>query len=196
MSEAVSPLTPKQAEIADAALRIIGSQGIAALTSATLAAELGVSAGAPFRHFASRDEILEGVARRVEEKLRATFPEPTGSPLADIAELFRARAGAVGRQAGIARLMFSDQFTLALPKPAARRLRSLVARTRAFLLESLAAAARAGAIRTDLAPEALLPIVLGTLQSVVLARSLGASREAESARACATLLALLAPLPR
>ena len=43
-------------------------------------------------------------------------------------------------------------------------------------------------------PEALLPVVLGTLQSMVFARALGASRAGDAAQACDTLFTLLAPL--
>lgn len=185
------PLTPKQAEIADAALRIIGSQGISALTTAALAAELVVSQGAPFRHFANRDEILEAVALRVEEVVLATFPEPTGAPLGRIASFFRARTGTVGRHSGIARLMFSEQFALALPVPAAKRLKNLVVTTRSFLLDALETAASAGELRADLAPEAVLPIVLGTLQFLVFARSLGAAKSTEAVDACDALITLI-----
>ena len=191
MVEPPPPLTPKQAEIADAALRIIGTQGISALTTAVLAAELGVSQGAPFRHFANREEILGAVVRRVEEVILSTFPGPMDSPLERIAALFQARAGAVGLHTGIARLMFSDQLAMALPRPAAARMRNLVAMTRAFLLETLDAAAKAGEIRTDLAPAALLPIVLGTLQILVFTQSLGAAKGFAVLETCDTLFALL-----
>lgn len=186
-------LTPKRMEIADAALRIIGRDGIAALTTTALAAELGVSAGAPFRHFANREEILEAVALRVEELILQTFPDRSGQALDRVRLLFRARARTVGRHAGIASLMFSDQFTLALPKPAAKRLKNLVASTRSFLLEALREAAGQGRIRTDLAPEALLPIAMGTLQYLVFAHSLGTAKDGDVDAASATLLELLAP---
>jgi len=196
MVEPVGPLTPKQAEIADAALRIIGNRGISALTTAALAAELGVSPGAPFRHFANRGEILEAVALRVEEVVLATFPDPAGSALERVASLFRARTGTVGRHLGIARLMFSEQFTLALPAPAAKRLKNLVATTRSFLLGALEAAARAGELRADLTPEAVLPIVLGTLQYLVVSRSMGTAKDSEAVAVCDSLIALLsAPKP-
>lgn len=186
-------LKPKQIEIADAALQVIGARGIAALTTATLAAELGVSQGAPFRHFASRDEILEAVALRVEGLVLETFPDCECSPRDRIVSLFQARAGAVSRHQGIARLMYSDQFAMALPKPAARRLKALVSKTRSFLLDSLREGAAQGEFRNDLAPEALLPIVLGTLQHFVFARSLGAAKEADVSDICATLFVLLSP---
>lgn len=193
MADPALILTPKRLEIADAALKIIGHQGIAALTTATLAAELGVSAGAPFRHFANRDEILEAVALRVESLVLQTLPDCDCAPLERIRLLFRARARAVGRHAGIARLMFSDQLTLALPRPAAARLKGLVARTRAYILDALNEATERGEIRTDLSPEALLPVVMGTLQHLVFARSLGLTLDAEADAAAATVLQLLAP---
>lgn len=186
-------ITPKQLEIADAALRIIDRHGIVALTTAALAAELGVSAGAPFRHFANREEILEAVALRVETLVLETIPGCDCPPLDRIRLLFQARARAVGRHGGIARLMFSEQFTLALPRSAAARLKGLVARTRAFLQEALEEAAERGEIRNDLPPADLLPIVMGTLHHLVHARALGSTKESGPGAAAGTLLALLAP---
>ena len=186
-------LTPKRLEIADAALRVIGNQGVAALTTATLAAELGVSSGAPFRHFANREEILEAVALRVEELVMATMPDCGCAPLDRLRLLFLARTRAVGRQTGIARLMFSDQVSLAFPRPAAERLRDLVTRTRAYLLDALREASEKGEIRSDLTPEALLPIVIGTLQHLVFAHSLGPDPDSTVEGVSATLLRILRP---
>lgn len=193
MGDLTSHLSPKRLEIVDAALRIIGRQGIASLTTATLAAELGVSGGAPFRHFANREEILEAVALRVEELILETVPDCSCLPLERIRLLFKARAKAVGNQAGIARLMFSDQFTLALPKNAADRLKSLVSRTRYFLLEALNEGADGGEIRSDLGPEALLPIVMGTLQHLVFTGALGLVRIGDTDAVLDTLMILLEP---
>jgi AcrR family transcriptional regulator len=156
--------TPKRTEIADAALKVIGERGVMSLTIATLAAELGVTPGAPFRHFASRDEILEEVAARVTEILGAAFPDPSLPPLERLSRLFVARTEAVGKHAGIARLIFSDQFTKALPDTAAQQIRSIVKRTRLYLLEILKEAAHRGEIRGDVAPEDLVVHVMGTLQ--------------------------------
>jgi len=156
--------TPKRTEIADAALRLIGVRGIAALTIANLATELGVTPGAPFRHFASRDEILEEVAVRVVEIMSAAFPDPSLPPLERLSRLFQARTEAVGKHSGVARLIFSDQFAKALPEGAASQIRALIKRTRMFLLEILKEASAQGQIRKDISPEDLLIPVMGTLQ--------------------------------
>lgn len=191
MARPALELTPKRAEIADAALRVIETRGIAALTTAELAAELGVSSGAPFRHFANRDEILEAVVLRVEELILPTFPPDTAPPLERIQALLRARARVVGGHRGIGRLMFSEQFALALPEAAAARLRSVVVRTRTFLLEALAEAQREGAIRADPPAKALLPVVFGSLMHLVHAQAAGQGRPGDADETWATLLALL-----
>lgn len=151
-------------EIADAAIGLIGTQGIAALTTTALAKELGVSSGAPFRHFASREEILEAVAERVVEIIGAVFPEDGLPPLERLSWLFLARTSVLSRNPGVARLIFSDQFTKALPEKAAASIRGLIRRTREFLLRVLQEAAERGDIRRDLPPADLLLPVIGTLQ--------------------------------
>jgi AcrR family transcriptional regulator len=54
----------------DAALRVLAKEGVAGVKVAALAKRLGVTAAAPFRHFASREALLvavaeEGVGRMV-----------------------------------------------------------------------------------------------------------------------------------
>jgi AcrR family transcriptional regulator len=193
MSRPASELSPKRAEIADAALRIIETRGITALTTSALAAELGVSSGAPFRHFASREEILEAVVQRVEELILATFPPETAPPLDRIQGLLRARAQVVGGHRGIGRLMFSDQFVLALPASAAARLRAVVARTRDFLLAALVEAQRDATIRADLTPKALASVTFGLLMQLVHAQAAGQGQASDADEACATLRTLLQP---
>lgn len=184
---------PKRIEIADAALRIIATRGIAALTTSALAAELGVSSGAPFRHFANREAILEAVAHRVEELVLATFPPESLPPLERIQALLRARSRMVGGHPGIGRLMFSEQFALALPPVAATHLREVVLHTRSFLLRALEEAQREGTVRRDLAPEALLTVVFGLLMHLVYTQATGRGRSQDSEATCSTLRTLLQP---
>ena len=191
MTLAKRPTTPKRTEIADAALRIIGERGVTCLTMANLAAELGVSPGAPFRHFASRDEILEEVAARVVEIMAASFPDPALPPLERLSRLFLARVETVGKHAGIARLIFSDQFTKALPDSAAQQIRALVKRTRTVLLEILKEAAQRGEIRQDLAPEDLLVPVMGTLQHLAFLSTLPSTGRPNPEQVLGTVLTLL-----
>ncbi len=197
MRDAQQPLTAKQIEIADAALKIIGDRGIAALTTASLTQELGVSSGAPFRHFASRDEILEAAAQRVAEMVSDTYPDATLLPLDRLQALFLARVKTVGKRAGVARFIFSEQFALALPPAAVERMLDLVRGTRAFVLQALKEGMERGEIRKDLPAKALLPIVLGSLQHLVFLSALppGLGKAPKATEVFASLTCLLAPIP-
>jgi AcrR family transcriptional regulator len=187
--------TQKRMEIADAALHLIGTRGIAELTMANLAQELGVSTGAPFRHFKSRDKILEAVAHRVAELVGATFPPSDLPPLARLEGLFRARAEVLGKVSGIARLVFSDQFTKALPPEAAAHIHGVVQQTRMYLLQTLQDAAEAGLIRRDIPAEDLLLPVIGTLQHLGFLTALSPEeagvQRPDTSRVVTTLLTLL-----
>lgn len=195
MATPAPPLTAKQIEIADAALKVIGERGIAALTTASLAQELGVSSGAPFRHFASRDDILEAAAQRVAAMVEASYPDPSLGPLERLRALFVARVETVGHRAGVARFIFSDQFALAMPPVAVARMLDLVRGTRAFVLQALEEGMASGEIRKDLPAGALLPIVMGSLQHLVFLTALppGLGRPPKAADLFANLACLLAP---
>lgn len=181
----------RQVELIDAALHIIATKGIAALTTRGLAAHVGLSSGAIFRHFASLDALLDAVVTRVEAVLDATLPPPTLPPVERLERFIEARSSAVGRQLGILRLVLSEQFVLALPKGGSARLERCVRDTRAFVTACLQDAQAAGDVRADLPPEALAPVVMGTVQMLAVSAARGRARDAEAAAVTGALLALL-----
>jgi AcrR family transcriptional regulator len=180
----------RQLELADAALHIIATRGIAALSTRSLAEQVGLSSGAIFRHFASLDALLDAVVTRVEAVLAATYPPEELPGLARLERFIEARSRAVGRQLGILRLVQSEQFQLALPRHGSQRLSACVQRTRAFIADCLREGQRAGEIRTDLPVETLTPIVIGTVQMLATSGARGSAADADSVRA--GLLTLLA----
>jgi AcrR family transcriptional regulator len=62
----------RQALIA-AAVKAIAKQGVDALNLRALATRAGVSPGAPYHHFANRDELLRGIAEEGFEKFEASL---------------------------------------------------------------------------------------------------------------------------
>lgn len=183
----------RRAEIADAALRVIATRGIAALSTATLAAEVGLTTGALFRHFPSREAILDEVGRRVEELLRATLPPPELPPAERLERFLDARTSVATKHTGLLRLMQSEQFALALPKATAARLRNAVGVTRALVTETIQAGQATGEFRGDEPADALAVIVLGALQMLAFSASLGLAEREETARVRAALRTLLSP---
>src|SRR5690606_3451282 len=113
------------------------TNGIAALSTRRLAAHVGLSTGAIFKHFASLEALLDAVVARVEAVLESTYPAATLPPVERLECFVAARSTAVGKQLGILRLVVSEQFLLALPKDGSARLLASVRKTRAFVLECL-----------------------------------------------------------
>jgi AcrR family transcriptional regulator len=71
----------------DAALQLAGEGGAEAVSVREAARRAGVSPGAPFRHFPSRDALMTAVAEEAQQRLRAEIDAalagaPVGDPLA------------------------------------------------------------------------------------------------------------------
>jgi len=181
----------RQVELTDAALHIIANQGIAALSTRSLAKHVGLSSGAIFRHFASIDALLDAVVARVEAVLEATYPPRELPPLERLERFVEARTSAVGKQVGIPRLVLSEQFLLALPKGGSARLSACVLKTQAFVRECLRKGQEAGAFRSDIDAGALAIVVMGTMRMLALFTSRQSATEARAVQD--TLFTLLAP---
>ncbi len=59
--------TNRQKEIIDAAIQLISERGIQSLTIKNLASKLNLTEGAIYRHFRSKDEILNGIVKFLDE---------------------------------------------------------------------------------------------------------------------------------
>ncbi len=71
----------------DAALQLVGEGGPDAVSVREAARRAGVSPGAPFRHFPSRDALMQAVAEEAQRRFRAEIgvalsDAPVGVPLA------------------------------------------------------------------------------------------------------------------
>lgn len=137
------------------------------LSTTTLAEAVGLTSGALFRHFSSRDEILEEAVRYAVEKIEATFPDPSLEPRQRLLQLARNRVRLLGSDRGLAWLLRSDQAYLALPEAGVEQLRDLVKRSQRYLLGAVREGAERGTIRSDIEPESLVVMVMGTVQALI-----------------------------
>lgn len=70
----------------DAALQLVSERGMDAVSVREAARRAGVSPGAPFRHFPSRDALIQAVAEEAQRRFRAEIEAalvdaPAGDPL-------------------------------------------------------------------------------------------------------------------
>jgi AcrR family transcriptional regulator len=157
----------RREEIAGAAVRIIAERGLTALSTSSLAAEVGVTTGALFRHFSSREEILRHATRNAAAVIEGTFPEPSLAPVERLMALARNRIRAFAGNPALAWFVRSDQAALVLPEDAATLLRDLVGRSKRCVLEAIRQGAREGTIRDDVEPEVLQVLFLATVHALV-----------------------------
>lgn len=69
LANSAEPLTPRQQEIVDAAVRVVREEGWSSLTVRRLAERLGVTDPALYRHFRSKGELALAIADRMQEML-------------------------------------------------------------------------------------------------------------------------------
>lgn len=161
--------TSRRAQIVAAALELLGDVPLDRLTTRDIAAVVGVSQPALFRHFRSREALLLAVvdaARedlgRVVQQVLAHHPEPLAACLA----LARALGRYTDTHPGLPRLLFAD-VTEQVPEVQAA-LSQLVGMQRGLVAERVAAGQERGTVRPDVDPEAAGTLFVGMIQGLVL----------------------------
>jgi len=190
------PGADRREQIAGAVLRIIGEQGVTSLSTATLAREVGLSSGGLFRHFGSIDEILDEATRLAVGMLESTFPAPGLSPNDRIRTLGLNRVKLLGGNPGLTWLLMSHQAYLTLPPGSVKQLQAIVRRSRSFLLSAVKDGVAHGSIRSDLDPEAMLVMILGTVHTLIGMPGVAGDRGRNAEAVMDSLLTMLQPAKR
>ncbi|MFO0753776.1 MAG: TetR/AcrR family transcriptional regulator [Thermodesulfovibrionales bacterium] len=102
----------RREQIAQAALRIIAQRGVRALTTASIAQEVGVSEANLYRHFENKDEILSEMVEVIGSDLMRSFADIFGSdgdPAGKLKRVFLFHLTLIESNEGIPRLVFSEE---------------------------------------------------------------------------------------
>lgn len=165
-------LEARTTEIRDAAMRVFVRKGINATTMQDIASEAGLSAGALYRYFEGKEQLVRAVFEYCREENRALFeeaPSDIGSPLNSLFAVGRVVWDEF-RQAGV-----GDRYAvqLAVTLGGGGRDDRLTAETRgthADVLERLAALVRqaqvAGELANDIDADALALTILSCVQGL------------------------------
>lgn len=162
----------RREEILEAATRILLRDGIASLTTATLAEAVGVTTGALFRHFASRELMLLALAERVATQLRADLAADDGDAVTQLRAFVKARSGTVHRMPAAPAMMLSPDVHLALPADGRAVLAAVMRETFVHVSKLIERGQREGSFRADLPPPQATIAVLGMLALRTLSRAL------------------------
>jgi AcrR family transcriptional regulator len=173
------PAEDRRREIADAALRVIAVEGLGRFTALAIAREVELTDGALFRHFPSKEAIVDAAIDRVEELLFDGHPPAADDPIDRLGAFFRARVAVIRDNPGISPLLMSDELAKAASAEGVKRVADLRRRSTAFVRSCIAEAERRKGLAAGLRAEEASVVVLGSL--LALAHSAGIAAEPVSA---------------
>jgi len=151
-------------------LALAAERNPAEITTAAIAARMGLSQAAVFRHFPTKDAVwravmdwvAEELLRRVEQAARAA-----ASPLAALEAVFLAHVGFVLEYPGVPRMLFGElQRTGSTPAKAAAV--ELLDRYGQFLVALLEQGQAAGEVRADVVPPVAVSMFIGAIQGLIM----------------------------
>lgn len=156
------PTESRQRQIAEAALKIIATQGLGKFRTAAIAEEVGLAEGTIFRHFSNKTEIVLAAITLMEEKLEEGFPPEHEDPLERLGIFMRRRLELVLSHPGVFRAFFSDQLAQAAGEEGLARVSRIKKESTEFALSCLMEASQKGQLRAGVEPQFLVRMIQGT----------------------------------
>lgn len=165
----------RQAELVRAALALAAQGNPADVTTMALAAEVGITQGAVFRHFASKEAIWLAVMTQVHAQLMARLQLAAmhdSQPLQALRAVFLAHVDFVLAHPGVPRVIFQE-LQQAGDTALKARVRQLMGDYRVLLLRLLHQARDAGSLAPEVDLEAAVVLFIGSVQGLVMQSMLG-----------------------
>ena len=171
------PTELRRAEIVAAAIALAAQHSPAAITTTDLARMLGLTQGALFKHFPTKEAVWLAVADWTAETLlplleRAQAAE--ASPLAGLRAVFLAHMRFIATHPGVPRIVF-HVLQQEPESPPRERMRRMLQAYRRLVEQGVARAVEAGEAAPELDREAAAMLFIGAVQGLVM-QSLVAGR--------------------
>lgn len=153
----------------EAVIGLAAEQNPSEITTAAIAQRMGVTQGALFRHFPSKDAIWESVMSWVADQLLAALDTAAqgADPLGGLRAMFAAHVDFAMRHPGVPRMMFGE-LQHARATPAKRVALALMQRYAARLQVCIEQGQASGEIAPYIAPQAAATLFIGTVQGLVM----------------------------
>ena len=160
----------RQQQIIDAAAILIFKYGSEHLTVKRIAAEVGISEAAIYRHFKSKKSILSFLLSHIEEVLLKDISPGTVAneavTLEIIEKIIRTHFSRIGKRKGISFQVIAEIISLGdrtLNKQASRTIDKYISRLKELLTEGV----RDGAVRQDIDLDAAATLLFALIQGLV-----------------------------
>ena len=164
------PADERRAATVEAVIDLAAEQNPSDITTSAIAQRMGLTQGALFRHFPTKDAILEAVMAWVAKHLLDRVDKAAKgltSPLAALEAIFLAHIDFVGKHPGVPRMLFGElqRAGETLPK---RMVQTLVQDYGQRLRTLLEAGKAQGELDPDLDVNAAAVLFIGTIQGLVM----------------------------
>lgn len=179
------PADERKAHIVSAVLELACVQPPSEITTSAVASHIGVTQGALFKHFPTKDNMWEAVIEWVHATLLGALEQSAGqasSPVEGLKAVFRAHVAFVQKHPGAPRVIFHE-----LERPAdteaKKVVRSLMQRYHQLLGGLLQGAIQQGEAPDTLDVEAASTLFVGMVQGLVMQSMMRTSMAGLQARA-------------
>lgn len=166
------PSADRKRQIAEAALRILASQGAHRLTAMEISRALGITDAALFRHFRDKDAIVAAAITRFEELLEGDIEALStegADPLDRLGAFFVRRIAKARAHPEILALAFNDRLAEIAGPEGSARVQRMVGRSVGFVRTCLEDARRRRLVAADVPIEVLVWMVIGGLRGAATA---------------------------
>ena len=168
----------RQDEIIQAALDLAARQGVESVTTQDMADAMGLTQGAIFRHFPTKDDIWLAAINWVRRRLMSvveTAAARSENPLEALEGIFFAHVSFVARHPAIPRLVFSD-YLLRRDTRLKQLIQEIITGYESRIAGLLSQAKAAGLARPDLDEESAATLFIGMIQGLVLQSNIFSGR--------------------
>ncbi len=165
----------RQADLVQAALRLAAQHSPQNVTTTALAKVVGITQGAVFRHFASKEAIwsaaVDWATATLMRQLRAVAAPyadaPNPQPLLALQAVFKAHVDFVANHPGVPRIIFQE-LQHAHESPLKLRVRELMEQYQALIATLLAQARKQDLLHPQTDVSAAASLFIGSIQGLVM----------------------------
>jgi AcrR family transcriptional regulator len=156
----------RREQLADATLAVVADHGLRGLSVAAVARRVGLTPSAIYRHFPSKDAMLDAVLDRMRERLHgaiAAARAETDDPVDALHRLLTRHLQLLRRNRALPRVVLSDDYHLGHPERR-QRLLGVFSGYLEGVADIIRQGQRDGCIRSDVNARSLAILFLGLVQ--------------------------------
>ncbi|HUW50487.1 MAG TPA: TetR/AcrR family transcriptional regulator [Sulfuricella sp.] len=168
----------RQDEIIRVAIGLAAKIGVESVTTQNMADEMGLTQGAIFRHFPTKDDIWLAAVNWIRDRLMSVLAEAASrsdNPLESLENMFFAHVSFIDKHPAIPRIVFSD-YLLRRDLRLKLLIQEIITDYEANISGLLTRAKASGLVRSDLDEASAATLFIGMIQGLVLQSNIFSGR--------------------